>query len=148
MMNILFLNACVPFEFANISFLIFFPYKELWLHGWLWNHLEWWPVFILAVNCHILKITQAPKRERDWKQLGNRLLILAHPHPTLQLYIPDTFLSCISQKAVLTFTYQFNVFLMFCKIIMPAFIISYHPNAILRTHKVIVRVTPPLTKGK
>lgn len=39
---------------------------------------KWWPVFILAVSYNTLKITQAPKRERDWRQLGNPLFIPVH----------------------------------------------------------------------
>lgn len=137
---------CVLFEFATISF--FFLIKNSGYTGDCEIIWKWWPVFILAVSYNILKITQSPKRERDWKQLGNHILILSYPCLTLKLYIPDTFLSWIFQKAVLSFTYQFNVFLMFCKILTIACVVSYLPNVILRTQKCIARVLPLSTKGK
>ena len=54
---------------------------------------------MLAVSYNTLKITQASKRERDWRQPGNQLLSLAHPRPTLKLYIQDMSLSHRSQMA-------------------------------------------------
>lgn len=71
---------CVLFEFANIRF-FFYVIKNSGYMGDCAIIWKWWPVFILAVSYNTLKITQDPKRERDWRQLGNQLLILAHSIP-------------------------------------------------------------------
>lgn len=71
---------CVLFEFASISF-FFNLIKNSCYMGDCEIIWKWWPVFILAVNYNSLKIIQALRSERDWKQLGYQLLTLAHPTP-------------------------------------------------------------------
>lgn len=102
---------------------------------------KWWPVSILTVSYNTLKITRAPNRERDWRQLGNQWLILAHTPSHSEIVHPRHFpLTHLSKGSSLT--YQFNDFLRFCKILIPVFIISCLPNVILRTHKVTAREFP------
>lgn len=103
---------------------------------------KWWTVFILAVSYNTVKITQAPKREKDWRPLGNRLLILAHSLPPLKLYTLDTVLWHISQKGSSLLYLSIQHLLDVLQNSYPSAHNIVLPNVILRTYKVIAREFP------